>query len=226
MALDFTYAVARLRSIEAAMPDRDWFHKLIWEAKTGDMLLDLEEYSPEFKEIHDISEFELALEKDRENFLNLLDMLVPHPRIREFFRAGYDFDNLANAYKALRLGSRPTLVRFGLIDHELIERAVRGEARSFLPAHLKELLDRFKRDFKHAGALRAADIAGDRAKWRYLFSIAPCEFAEEYLRAKIDLVNIKNAIRLKRVQLHTLPLESLWIAGGDIKISQLQFMDY
>jgi vacuolar-type H+-ATPase subunit C/Vma6 len=215
VAEDYTYTVARLRAIEAAMPDKAWFQRLA-RTPEGGMLNALREYYPAFEGVASLAEFEGGLEAEKLDILELVSALVPDRGADEFLRAGYDFDNLVHVWKASRLGAVPTLVPFGLVDTERIEGAVRGEGRGGLPDHLAVLLERL-RAMGDGEDLLAAELTGEQAKWDFLRGKAPGEPAREYIRVKIDLVNIKNYIRFKRVELRGAISEAAWVDGGEIE---------
>ncbi len=215
VADDYTYTVARLRAIEAAMPDKAWFQRLARTPEEG-MIAALREYYPAFEGVASLAEFERGLEAEKLDILELVSSLVPDTGANEFFRAGYDFDNLVHVWKSSRLGAAPALVPFGLIESDRIEKAVRGEERGGLPDHLAVLLERL-RAMGDEGDLLAAEFMGEQAKWDYLVMRAPGAPAREYIRAKIDLVNIKNYIRIKRVELHGTISEGAWVDGGEIE---------
>lgn len=218
--MDYTYAVARLRAIEAAMPDRAWFQRLARTPEDG-ILTVLKEHYPAFEGITSIAEFEQGIEAERLGVLELVTTLAPEVRVREFFRARYDFDNLVHTWKALKLGRKPALVPFGLVDTELIKEAVRDEKRGDLPDYLGDLLERIAA-LGDGGVLTEAAFTAERAKWRFLHSIAPGAMAEEYVRTKIDLANIKNAVRMLRSELRRTERETVWLEGGEIEAQRWQ----
>lgn len=222
MTVDYTYAVARLRAIEAGMPDRVWFQRLARTPEHG-VLAALREHYPAFEGITSLAEFEGGVEAERLGVLELVSALVTDARIREFFRAGYDFDNLVHMWKAWKLESKPALVPFGLVDTQLIEEAVRGGRRVDLPPYLGDLLERIA-EMGDDGGLTEATFTGERAKWRYLGSIAPGALAEGYVRTKIDLANIKNAIRMMRNDLRRTDSETVWLEGGEIEAARWQLL--
>lgn len=213
--MDYTYAVARLRAIEAAMPDRAWFQRLARTPEEG-MLGVLREQYPAFEGMDSLAGFARGIETERLAVLELVTALVPDDRVRAFLRGGYDFSNLVHMWKARTLESEPTLVPFGLVAPELIEEAVRNEKRGDLPDYLGDVLERIVA-LGDEHALDEATFAADRAKWRFLLSVAPGEAARTYIRAKIDLMNIKNAVRMMRSELRRTDSETAWLEGGGIE---------
>jgi len=220
LTVDYTYAVARLRAIEAVMPDRAWFQRLARTPEEG-ILGALKEQYPAFEGMTSLAGFEEGIEAGRLAVLELVSALVPDPRAREFFRAGYDFDNLVHMWKAWKLESKPALVPFGLVDTELIEGAVRGERGGDLPPYLGDLLERISA-MGDDGGLTEAAFEAERAKWRFLGFIAPGAGAAGYIRTKIDLANIKSAIRMRRNELRRTERGTVWLEGGEIEATRWQ----
>jgi V/A-type H+-transporting ATPase subunit C len=216
MAVDFTYVVARLRALEAALPDRAWFERLV-RSPEANILGSLREYFPAFEGIDSLAAFERGLTAEKASILVLVSSLLPDERTILFIRAGYDFDNVRHAWKASKLNRAPTaLTPFGLIPPETVADAIAGEIRGVFPAHLERLLESLEAAHEASGSLAAAEYAAERAKWRFRAESAPDERAMDYLRMKIDLMNIKNIIRLERERLRGTSLETVWCEGGEI----------
>ncbi|MDD4857234.1 MAG: V-type ATPase subunit [Candidatus Krumholzibacteria bacterium] len=220
MAEDYTYIVARLRALEAAMPERSWFERLV--RTPGESLMGtLREHYHGFESTSDLAEFEKALEADKAEMLELISSLLREERTRQFIRAGYDFDNLTHAWKAARLEAKPALTRFGLVETQAIEQAATGKGGGTLPPYLEghvQMLDATLEDKK---SIAACEYAAEAAKWRFLAKVAPGEEGRSYLRCKIDSINIKNMIRLRKVRLRTEALDAIWIEGGEIDAARL-----
>lgn len=220
MAEDFTYIVARLRSLEALMPERAWFERL---ARTPEenLLGALREHYPGFEAIGSAHEFERALDAERLSYLELVAGLLRDERPRAFIRGGYDFDNCTHAWKAAKLGAKSALVPFGLCAPRDVEEAAAGRARGVLPPRLEEHLAALEARYEATKSLAACDYEGEASKWRFLFETAPGDEAAAYLRCKVDLINIKSCIRLRRTALRTEAPEAVWLAGGDIEAARL-----
>jgi hypothetical protein len=220
VAEDYTYIVARLRALEALMPERAWFERL---ARTPEenLLGALREHYPGFEAVGSAHEFERALEAEKLSALDLVTGLLRDERPRMFVRGGYDFDNCTHAWKAARLGAKSALVPYGLCAPRDVEETVSGKARGVLPQHLEEHLAALDARYEETKSLAACDYAGEAAKWRFLFATAPGEAAAAYLRCRVDLINIKSCVRLRRTALRTEALEAVWLPGGDVETARL-----
>jgi len=221
VAEDYTYIVARLRSLEAEMPERSWFERLV---RTPDESLmgTLREHYRGFESVSTPTDFEQALEIEKQAMLDLVTGLLQEERSKQFIRGGYDFDNLTHAWKAGKLGVRPAIRPFGLVPSSDIEQAVAGKARGILPPYLESHIEMLESVFEGSKSLAACEYAGEAARWRFLFEVAPDENARAYLRAKVDWLNIKNFIRLRKSTLRTEALDMVWLEGGDLETAKFR----
>jgi V/A-type H+-transporting ATPase subunit C len=220
VAEDYTYIVARLRALETLMPERSWFERL---ARTPEenLLGALREHYPGFEAVGSAHEFERALDAEKLSYLELVTVLLRDERARLFIRGGYDFDNCTHAWKAAKLGAKSALVPFGLCSPRDVEETAAGKTRGALPPRFEEHFAALEARYEATKSLAACEYAGEAAKWRFLFETAPGDEATAYLRCKVDLINIKNCIRLRRTALRAEALETVWLAGGDVETARL-----
>jgi V/A-type H+-transporting ATPase subunit C len=220
LAEDYTYIVARLRSIEATIPERAWFERLVRTSEES-LLGALREHFGGFEGIDGLMDFERALELEKASMLDLVTGLLREERARQFVRAGYDFDNLTHAWKAARLGTRSALTAFGLVQSEAIERSAAGKTRGILPPYLETHIEMLEAVFEGAKSLAACEYAAETAKRRFLFDVAPDAEARSFLRCSTDLANVKTLIRLRRSDVRRDALEAVWLPGGEIEPAKL-----
>lgn len=221
MAEDYTYIVARLRALEAAMPERGWFERLA-RTPLASLMGALREYYPSFEGLSDLADFEQALEAEKASMLDLVASLLSEGRSKMFVRGGYDFDNVTHAWKAAKLGAKTALTPFGLVLPSSIEQTVAGKARGIIPPHLERHIEMLEVAYETSKSLAATEYAAEAAKWRFLFDMAPGEEAASYLRGAIDLINIESFIRLRRSGARREALETVWIEGGGIETARFR----
>jgi hypothetical protein len=212
MSRDYTYIVARLRALEAEMPDTAWFQRLV-RTPVGGLVSMAREYFPGFEQVESAAGFEAGLEEERTLFMVFLTKLLGDGETVLFLRSGYDFDNLLHAWKAAKLGRATALTGAGLVDPELILEAVESDDPGMLPDHIGMLLERLGQHLEKAD-LSSAQYAGEALKYRFLLGIAPGEAASAYMRRKIDLANVVTLVRLKRSSLRATDPERSLIEGG------------
>jgi vacuolar-type H+-ATPase subunit C/Vma6 len=221
VAEDYTYIVARLRALEATMPERAWFERLA-RTPEANLLGALREYYHGFEGVSSLAEFEKALETEKQATLDLIAGLLREEHPRQFVRAGYDFDNLTHAWKAIKLGAGAALTSFGLVPPEVTEQAAAGKSRGILPPYLDGHVEALEAVYEETKSLAACEYAAEAAKWRFLFDRAPDENAKRYLGFKIDWINIKNFLRLRRSSLRKEALDRIWLEGGEIETARFK----
>ena len=220
MGADLTYAVARLRAIEARMPDRAWFMRMA-RSPSRQLLTGVREYYSAFDGIEALHEFESGIDLDMASLFELFSSVLGSGPETGFLRAGYDFDNLALALKGRMLGADAVLVSYGLTDTARIASAVESEDPVMLPAYLKELYAGLVSLFEK-GAAAMLDLEAERAKRRYLLGAAPSDDARRYVMLGIDRTNIKTFARLQASSLLGAAGKDGWIAGGTIEPSRYE----
>ncbi len=214
VAEDYTYIVARLRAVEAALPEKAWFERLA-RAPEENILGSLREHYSAFEGVGSLLEFELPLAALRLEALELVTSLLAGERPRLLLRAGYDFDNVRHAWKAAKLGRTATgLTAFGLVPAAAVEEVFAGKASRGLPPHLERLVETLESVYEASRSLAASERAGESAKWRFLFETAPDARSIEYLRLKVDLANIKTFVRLRREPVRIEGSATAWCPGG------------
>jgi len=220
LAVDYTYAVARLRAIEAAMPDRAWFMRMV-RSPARQLLSGVRENYGGFEGVDALHEFEKGIEADMVSLFDLFSSVLGGGPVTEFLRAAADFDNYVLAVKGEMLGAQPVLVPFGLTPAEEVAAAAGSGDPTFLPVYLKELHDALavSRDRQLPVSL---DREGERAKWRFLLAAAPSEDARQWVRLRIDKANIKSFARLRLTGLRKGDTSGAWIAGGTIEMSRFE----
>jgi vacuolar-type H+-ATPase subunit C/Vma6 len=216
---DYTYIVARLRAIEAGMPEWAWFQRL---ARTPEesMLGAMRESYAGFEQVDSLLDFEKGIEASLNESFGLVDSLIADRDVLDFLWSEFDFDNLVHAWKANMLGREVTLNPYGIVAPEVIAKAAAGEGWFDLPAHLVSLLERFM-EMGESLEPFIAEQSGERAKWQHLLRCAPGERARSLVRNRIDLINIKTFVRFKRSSLRKIDPAFTWIDGGEIEPGRL-----
>lgn len=203
-----------MRALESFRPDEAWFQRLV-RTPVDALLGSMREYCKGFETIESLYEFEDGLESDKADILDLIESLLSDPGITGFLRTGYDFDNMLHLWKAVLLGGKPFMNRFGIVPVEEIEQAVKSSVVTGLPGYMKKFYSMLQA-FGESGDPGEIEYAGENAKWEYLLEAAPSRDARFYTMCRIDLANIKTFIRLKRTILRTGNSGRVWIDGGDI----------
>jgi len=220
LSVDLTYAVARLKALEAEMPDGQWFLRLA--GTDGKSLLEMiRERYPHFREIEALHLYEDAIEAEKRERLDLIGSIVRDGRTVEFIRSGYDFDDMVQAWKARMLGRQPFLASFGLLSPGEIAGVLESGDPVGLPPYMKRLHGMLLEASKD-GDPAAVQYAGEKARWDHLRSIAPGAEARRWVALRIDSANIRIFLSLEWSDIRkNVPVE-IWIEGGTLEASRLE----
>jgi vacuolar-type H+-ATPase subunit C/Vma6 len=218
LAVDYTYAVARVRAIEAGMPDRAWFMRMV-RSPARQLLTGVREYYAGFEGVEAVHGFEAGIEADMASLYDLLSSILGEGPETRFLFAGLDFDNYVLALKGRMLGAEPVLFPFGPTPVDVLETAAGSGDPTFLPEYLKRLSDTLAGS-REKGLSASLDREGERAKWEYLLSAAPSEDARHWVRLRIDRANIKSFARFRLTGSWKEEVSDTWIAGGTIEASR------
>ena len=218
MSTDYTYVVSRLRAIEASMPDRSWFQRLVRTPLDG-LLAAVRDTCRAFEPVERIHEFEDGIEAEMAETLDLVCGLVPDATVREFLRAPHDFDNLGHAWKASLLDRPASLTSCGFVDPMTMEEAVRGRHLQMLPGFLRSVAETLAEAGESLDAA-GAGYAVEQEKWRWLVGAAPGNEARAAVRRRFDLANVRSIVRSHRDAFRRPRLEEGLIEGGWIEASR------
>ena len=214
LGVDYTYIVARLRAIEAELPDKAWFQRLARSA-SGQLIGSLREHYRGFERVDAVDEFERGLEAERVSYLSLISSLVGDDSVISFLRSGYDFDNALHLVKARKMGGEAYFTDFGLVERELFEKAFEDGDFDPFPGTVREYLEKVDgRAEKDEPA--ALQYFGENLKYRYLLDAAPDRETAHYIGTRIDLANIVTLIRLERSKLWRVRPMEAFLEGGRI----------
>ncbi len=214
MPVDYTYVVARLRAIEAELPDKAWFQRLAGSA-SAQLIGSLREHYRGFERVDTVDEFERGLEAERASCLGLISSLVGDDSVISFLRWGYDFDNALHLVKARRMGGKAYFTDFGLVERALFEKALEDGDFDQFAGTVREYLMKVD-GMAEKDEPAALQYFGENLKYRYLLDAAPDRETAHYFRTRIDLANIVTLIRLERSKLWSVRPMEAFLEGGRI----------
>lgn len=219
MAIDYTYIVARLRAIEAELPDKAWYQRLA-RSPSDQLIGSLREHYRGFERVDAVEAFEDGLDAEKASYLGLVSSLIGDPKVNDFLRSGFDLDNALYLVKARAMGGEAHFNGFGLIDRELFEKSFQDGDYSRFPADIREYFEKLE---AMAGKQEPALLQsfGEALKYRYLLDRAPDAETAEYMKIRIDLANIVTLIRLQRSELRRNRTGEEFLDGGTIEREHL-----
>lgn len=226
----YAYAVGKVRALETGLLDKSRFDSMIAARDAGEALKTLSDtdYGPFLPELKGTRDFETALNGELKSVLRLVSDLSRDTELTDIFRLRYDFHNLKVLLKIKCLGDRvPVAGHLPLMDTGLIEPAklrkiVEDDDYGELPDELRRAAEKAIKSFKETHDTQQVDIVLDR-EMHILFSQRAGQkghpFLREYFQIYLDLINIKNFLRVKELRLGKSFFEEIFLEGGELEKS-------
>ena len=197
----YAYAVTRIRVLETRLLDRGKIGRMLdaRDAASALRVLGETEYAEVMGELVEGEEYEEILGAELKRVYRVVQSFSPDPDLIDLLRSRYDFQNLKVLLKAGHLGINrdDLLVDLGCIAPECLKEMAAGDYAS-LPAGYRRVVEEAQEEFKNTGDPQIIDLVIDRGMYDYLYTNARVDFLKGYLLRRIDLTNIKTAMRLKR----------------------------
>ena len=230
---EYTYASARIRSLENRLVGRERTEILI-ESRTPDEVMDrLAEYGYTLPEGADgtvpVGE---AISAAREAMLlavlreafDEVEAAVPDRSLFRYFRYPYDCNNLKAAIKCAVRGipAADLLFDFGTVPADTVEALLREGKYESLPPHMAAAVPMAKDAYDRTGDPRRIDTVLDNACYADMLAAATeTEDATliSWVKAKIDLTNILTTLRILRMGMGGVGeafLEEALLTGGTL----------
>ena len=228
--MSYVYAVARLRAMENRFLDASFFSRLMDSETLEDALKSLGEtvYS-QWLGASD-THFDRVIDSELIATCNELKQFVPDHELLDICRMPYDFNNvkviLKSLFKARDGGERryDLLSRLGAADTDSLIMALEGEEYGHLPYGLGDVIPRCWSVWEQSKDSRQAEVLLDGQLFAAMRALA--ETLEEKLKTpavlrwvehKIDAENLRNAVRLSRMNVDATAALAFFHKGGTIR---------
>jgi len=226
--IDYLYASTRIKALERSLVTRERLRRMA-EAKTDDEVLKvLEECG--YGEINEISQIPAAIAEKRREVIDDALSLAPDKRIVQIFLLRYDYHNLKAILKGqaanteyesalMDAGSIPVKKLIATTGNTVI--GSDGELSTIMKHAANEARDVLGR----TGDPRLSDTILDRACFEEMLKFATeaeSSFLVEYVRLLIDSINLRTAVRLKRMDQDSALISKYYIEGGNVSVSRLK----
>jgi V/A-type H+-transporting ATPase subunit C len=227
--MSYVYAVARLRAMENRFLDASFFSRLLDSATLEDALKSLGETA--YAQWLGASEASLDQVIDSELLATCeeLKQFVPDGELLDIWRMSYDFNNvkviLKSLFKAREGGERryDLLTKLGAADTDKLIMGLEGEEYGLLPYGLGDVIPYCWSLWEQSKDSRQIETLLDA----HLFSsmLAAAKALEEKLKTpaitrwvehKIDAENLRNAVRLSRMNTDPAAALPFFHKGGTI----------
>lgn len=193
----YIYAVARIRSKELTLLDKQFF----------DQLLSCKSYKECLRLLADKGwgvsgeeDAEHLFVLEREKTWSLIRELVKDMSVFDTFLYGNDFHNLKAAIKQVYMNEEiPGIyISHGTIDAELIYNAVKNHDFSVLPEYMRKCAEEAYQVQMHSGDSQLCDIIIDKSALENIYQKGKTsgnELLAEYVELKVASSNINIAVR-------------------------------
>jgi V/A-type H+-transporting ATPase subunit C len=213
----YAYAVGRTRALETKLLDKDILGRVLEarEAESSLAILKERDYLQELAGLEDIHDFEEGLNIELLKLYDLLKEISPEPELIELFQVKYDFHNL-KVFLKTSLPSLPQaergkkeegelpLITLGLVEPEIMGKAIKEEDYRNLPPGYQEAIEKTKERFLETKEdPQEIDLVLDRELYSLLWEKAATsrnEFLKEFFQIQIDLFNLDIYARLRRLK--------------------------
>lgn len=222
---DYLHAAARVTYLENQLITKEDLFKVI-DADTA-----REAYrmlsSRELLRDHDMKDYEKAFEANLERHYALVEEITGELGLTFLFRYPIDGHNLKVMVKSkMAPGDFSGLYkRGGTIPVNILRKELDDAKFEFVPYTLGEAALEATEQLAKTRDAQIVDLLLDKAVIRLMSEKAAeieCETLSEFVRAKIDLINIKSALRLLRIQKDTYSAASVFAEGGSFTIKELE----
>jgi len=220
MALDYTYAVGRIRVLETKFLDRDRIERMISAISADEALRVLSEtaYGSTAAQIK-AEEYEIMLGVRLKEAYDLVRHISPTPEVADMLALKYDFHNLKVLLKDRYLNRQDDdmLMQGGIIAPEKLKAMVQEGSYDDMPDALKDGLVRAETAFDASRDPQDIDIALDNGYYEAVFAMADklrSHFLKELFIRQIDMINIRTLMRVKRMGRDSRFLDKVLLTGG------------
>lgn len=224
---DYLYASARIKALEKNLLTRDRMERMCEARSMEDAFKVLTECGwPEIASAS-MSDVEAALAHRRSETFALIRSVAPDKRIPDVFLMKYDYHNLKTLLKSEVTGekSEPLLIDAGRVPVRQLLAMVRENNFSDMPTAMAKIVVEGRDLLSRTRDPQLLDFYLDRAQFTEMLETAEAfgsAFLTGYIKLMIDSVNLRSAVRLRRMGKGSETLRFALLPGGNVSIMYLQ----
>ena len=224
--LDYLYPTARTRAMEKNLLSRDRLVRMCEARSTEDVVKVLEECGWTDVNFNTLADVEKSLAAQRSEAFRTALSIAPDKSLVEIFIIKYDYHNIKTILKGEATGEPydHLLIDSGTIPAKtLISILHEGNYSSLSPA-MRRGVEEARDILNRTGDPQYSDIALDRACFSEMSKLAKASqsnFMIGYVALLIDSVNLRSAVRIKRMGRSYDYLKQSFIEGGTVGIGRL-----
>lgn len=219
---EYVYAAARVHSVDGALMGRDKYIRLAATPGEEAFARMLGEFG------YDVSDGVFpSLEKKLEVAFGFISDIAPEPKLFFALRYPYDCNSLKAAIKCEFISGFDFSALYspcGSISEKQVEKAVHDRDFSVFPEHMAKAAAEALKEYSETADPQLIDLCLDRACCEDMLSLArECkdEVIADYVKNRIDMMNILTALRIIRMGKDRAFFESASSDGGFVEKSAL-----
>lgn len=221
----YTCAVGKIRALETRLIGKEKFFQMC-DANSAEDAMELlsdTDYGPSLSELKDIGDFENILKNELRNVIALISFFSNDPELTNVFRLRIDFNNLKLLLKIEHFPDVEDTTEFvnrhlmegGLVPLERLKKLFKSGSIQELPVELSIAFRKIKEDLKENNDPQLIDIILDNEFFSLLKKrVGENYLLEKYLQRSVDLLNIKNFLRVREKGKGKDFLEKMLLPGG------------
>ena len=219
--IDYLYASTRIKALERSLVTKERLRRMA-EAKSDEELLKVFDECG-YSEISSISQIPAAIAEKRREVINDVMQLAPDKKVVQVFLLKYDYHNLKAIIKgqAANTEYESTLMETGNISiKQMLETTGStvigsdGRLSNIMKSAANEARDLLAR----TGDSRLSDTVLDKACFAEMLKLAAetgSLFLTDYIKLLIDSINLRTAVRLRRMKQDSSMIAKYLIEGGN-----------
>ena len=222
-AMQFTQVIPRLRVLETRLLDKAKIDRMIDSnsAEEAIKVLQETEYANVMSEVKRAEDYEIILSEELKRIYAEMYNMSPSKELIDIMGIKYDYHNIKVILKGMFLNKdlSELLIPVGVIEPSKLKSSIENRNLSELKNEMAKAVEEAIKDFEDKKDPQRIDVILDKYMFEEMRTIAKNlkdAFVEKYVKALIDLTNIKTLLRVKKQNKGRDFLLSVAIEGGSI----------
>ena len=222
-AMQFTQVIPRLRVLETRLLDKAKIDRMIDSSSGEDAMKVLQEteYANVMSEVKRAEDYEIILSEELKRIYAEMYSMSPSKELIDIMGIKYDYHNIKVILKGMFLNKdlSELLIPVGVIEPSKLKSSIENRNLNELKNAMAKAVEEAIKDFEDKKDPQRIDVILDKYMFEEMKIIAKNlkdAFVEKYVKALIDLTNVKTLLRVKKQNKGRDFLLSVAIDGGSI----------
>lgn len=221
----YAYASARIRAVEKNLLDSSKINRMVEAKNPGEAFKIIQDAGyGDASESTDVHGYELLLREEIKKTYTFLKEIAPESEIFDLFLQRNDYHNIKVLLKSEFMGKaeeEELLMDIGIIPVSKLKVMIKDRNFSGLPSVMKKAIGETIDTYNRTSDPQIVDIILDKANYEQMAITAKSsgiQFVMELVQVFIDMINVKNFLRLKRMNQSWDFANKILIEGGRIGV--------